>query len=335
MTDPIVRLLEQARADALRDVRPPGPDEVRRTVRRRRGIVAGIGTAVAVAGIAAAGALAVPPSPGAVAPGADSSAMPSQFPVMPEPDPATLQRMAVASAALGDWNTTPWVMATDGVVSADYQNFVNDIPAGTYDLHLYCVGEGKADVVVKADRAGDDKLAAGSVTCAADPKPARLTVRQPVHGYLRMYLSGDEKASGTSAFSFKFVRADPTATAGPDTTANAGGAAALLAGATPVTTERDKTVEKPLGAGNHLVSFACKGPGTLAFTVRSAGVLRDGTVATTGRTELAVDKACSSAENATVEVPITLPADSAITITAAADDAARDKAGWAYTIRPA
>ena len=36
MSDKTERMLEQARADAMRDVVPPGVDNVRRTVRRRR-----------------------------------------------------------------------------------------------------------------------------------------------------------------------------------------------------------------------------------------------------------------------------------------------------------
>ena len=335
MTDRIAQILDQARADALRDVRPPGSDEIRRTVRRRRGLLAGTGTAVAVAAVAVGGALAVPPGPGTSPPSAGSSPS-AGFPMMPEPDPAVLRRSELARAALGDPDVTPWVMATTGVVSADYANHVNDIPAGDYDLFVYCVGEGTVDTVVKAGNYGDEKLAAGSVTCAESPAPARLTVRQPVDGYLRVFLNGDSRASAGSAMAFKFVRVDPTVTAGADSTANAAGAAALLTGsATAMTTERDRTAEKPLAAGRYLIGFACKGPGKLAFTVRSAGVLRDGTVATNGRTELSVDRECTAAGRADPEVPVTLPAGSAITVTAAADDTARNRAGWAYTVRPA
>lgn len=336
MTDRIQQLLEEARTDAMRDVRPPGTDEVRRTVRRRRGSAAVTGAAAAVAAMAAGFALAAPPPAGDSSVAGEPSATASDFPVMPAPDAAVQQRMEAAWTALGDREATPWVMATNGGVTADYENHVNDIPAGTYDLLVNCVGAGTVDAVVKAGDAGDVKLAAGTVTCADQPTAARLTVNQPVDGYLRVFLSGDRQAADSAAFSFKFVRVEAAVTADPETTANAIAAAELLGeSATGVTTERDKTVEKPLPAGRYTVTFGCKGPGALAFTVRSAAVLRDGTVATDGRIEDSVDPVCSSVQNTSIGVPVTLPAGSAITITAAADPAARNKVGWAYTIKPA
>lgn len=335
MTDRIQRLLELARADALRDVRPPGTAEVRRTVRRRRGLAAGAGAATAVAAVAAASVLLTGPQPDGLPQAGPSTSAEVLFPdPLPSPGTETERRAAAAYAALGDREATPWVMATNGTVEPGYVNHVNDIPAGLYELAVFCVGEGTADVLVKASDAGDEKLAAGAVTCSADSQPARLTVRQPVDGYLRVFLSGDPAASAGSAFAFRFARTDPVATAGPDTSVNAAAAAEAVSG-TAVTTETDKTVEKPLRAGKYRVSFACRGAGKLTFTVRSAAVLRDGTVTTNGRVELTVDRKCTSAVTITPDVPVTLTADAAITITAAADDAARDRAGWAYTITPA
>jgi hypothetical protein len=343
MTDRTERLLEQARIDALRDVVPPGVDQVRRTVRRRRGAGAGAGVAVAVAAIASGIVLTGGRLPD-VAPLAGPSSAPASGPRtegVPHLNPTASERMAAASAALGDPDATPWVMATTGVVRPDYENHVNDIPAGDYQLFVYCVGEGTVDVVVKAGDHGDEKLAAGSVACSAKPAPGRLAVTQPFDGYLRVFLSGDARASAGSAFSFKFVRdAQRTQPAGRETIANASTAAMLLTNAgvphpTKVTTERDKTVEEPRQAGNYLVSFACAGPGRLSFVVRSARILRDGTVATNGRTETAVDHECTSAGKVTSDVAVSLPSGSALTITADVDDAARGRAGWAYAISPA
>jgi hypothetical protein len=73
----------------------------------------------------------------------------------------------------------------------------------------------------------------------------------------------------------------------------------------------------------------------MTFIIRSAKTLRDGTVATNGRTEETVHHECKPAGTFTKDVALSLSAGSAFTITAEADDAARGKAGWAYAIRPA
>jgi hypothetical protein len=342
MTDRVEATLARVRTDALQDVRPPGVDEVRRTV-RRRGVTAALCAAAGVTVITAAIAVAgqQPPistAPAGPSPNASSTRAPG---LAPTPNPTLVARMTAADHALGDPEKLPWVMATSGVVTPAYENHVNDVPADDYQLFVYCVGDGTADVVVKAGNHGNDKLAAGRVQCAAEPSPATLSVRQPVDGYLRVFLSGDDRASAGSAFAFKFVRtAELTGRAGPETTANASAAAQLLAGAgiadpKEVTTERTKTVDEPRPAGAYLLSFGCVGPGKVSFIVRTAKTLRDGTVATNGRTETAVTHECTSAGKLTKDVAISLPDGSAFTITAEVDEPARDRAGWAYAIRPA
>lgn len=195
MTNRTEELLRQARIEALREVRPPGVDAVRRTVHRRRGIAACVGAVVAAAAVACGIAVAGDWRTDPVLPATS---------VTPAPSASNLDE---ASAALGPADTTPWVMATAGAVQRSYENQVNDIPAGDYEMFVYCAGEGTVDVVVKADRAGDTKLAAGSVRCSGKPALLRLPVRQPFDGYLRVFLSGDARAAGQAAFSFKFVRA--------------------------------------------------------------------------------------------------------------------------------
>jgi hypothetical protein len=206
MIDETERLLRMAKQDALRDVVPPGADRVRQVVRRRRGIVAGTGAAVAAittaVAVAGGGSSAAPNMDGP----ADSSSAPTDgLPVIPEPDASTIARMDAAATAMG---TSPWVMATNGVVSADYQNDVNDIPAEDYRMFVYCVGEGTVRVTVKADDYARTKLAEGSATCSDGSKPAELKLTQPHDGYLHVFLSGDAKANAGAAFAFKFVRLD-------------------------------------------------------------------------------------------------------------------------------
>jgi hypothetical protein len=217
VSDRTERLLELARADALRDVVPPGVEQVRRTVRRRRRAVV-LTAAVGVAAAAAAGTLVMGQGGGSMPaggndgePGAQAGAAASgagtdpSLPVIPQPDPTQLARMEVASRALGDPDRTPWAMATADVVSSDYENHVNDIPEGDYRLSIFCVGEGSVHVVVKAENAGDKVLATGNAPCAETPTATTLKVRQPISGYLRFYLTGDARANAGAAFSFKFV----------------------------------------------------------------------------------------------------------------------------------
>jgi len=213
VSDRTERLLELARVDALRDVVPPGVEEVRRTVRRRRrGAV--VATAVGVVAATAAGTLVMGQRGGSMPAGGNDREPAAQasgespdptLPVIPQPDPTQLARMEVASTALGDPNRTPWAMATADVVRSDYENHVNDIPEGDYRLSIFCVGEGSVHVVVKAQNAGDKVLATGNAPCAETPTATTLNVRQPISGYLRFYLTGDARANAGAAFSFKFV----------------------------------------------------------------------------------------------------------------------------------
>ena len=342
MTDRVEQILTRVRTEALQDVRPPGVNEVRRTVRRRRAVTAGLAVAAAVTVISSGIALAGLRPPISTAPAAPTTSASDSAPELtPAPNPTVEARITAANRALGDPEKVPWVDATSGVVAPDYENHVNDMPADDYQLFVYCVGDGTVDVVVKAGRYGNDKLAAGAARCGAEPSPATLHVRQPVDGYLRVFLSGDDTASAGSAFAFKFVRtAELTDRAGPETTANASAAAQLLTGAgipdpTAVTAERTKTVEQARPAGDYLLSFGCVGPGKVSFTVRTAQTLGDGTVATNGQLEVSVTHECTPSGQLTKDAAIRLPAGSAFTITAEPDAVARARAGWAYTIRPA
>ncbi|UQU62426.1 hypothetical protein COUCH_25750 [Couchioplanes caeruleus] len=334
MSEHVDKLLTGLRTEALAEVKAPGAEQARRTVRRRRGIAASAGTVLAVTVILSGIALAGDRRPQDPAPLAPTTE-PSQ---LPEPDPQQLSRLDAANRALGDPDQQPWIMATAGVVTADYENHVNDVPADDYRLFVYCAGPGTVDVVVKAGDHGDDKLAAGTVACSDDPVPGQLALTQPVDGYLRVFLYGDAQAAGRAGFSFKFVRTaeikDPPSRA---SAANATTAAELLGGAgvAKVTTETDKTLDERRPAGRYLAGFACAGPGQLSFIIRSAKTLRDGTVATDGQTETAVTHVCTATGEATRDVPMSLPAGSAFTITAEADAAARNRAGWAYAFRPA
>ena len=203
----IERLLEQARADAMRDIVPPGAGRARRTVHRRRAIGAGVAVASVATGAVLVGH-AVSPVATTGRPADRPSAGPSGVDVMPPPDPNQDARMTRAGQALGDPNKAPWVMATAGIVSPGYEDDVNDIPGGKYRLYVYCVGAGKVGIVVKEGQYGDQRLAAGEATCDEQGRtPAILRIDHPYDGYVRVFLNGDASATDRAAFSFKFVRA--------------------------------------------------------------------------------------------------------------------------------
>jgi hypothetical protein len=340
MTDRFEKLFAELRADTVREIRPPGPHQVRRTVRRRQGIGASAGAVLAVGAIASGIALTGGHSPNAAPVSGPSEPPPSGLPFVdpiPSPGPEA-SRMDAAYAALDP--KLPDVMGTQGVVSGNYENDAVELPADDYELFVSCFGPGTADLVLKAGNRGDNKVLAGRVTCSEPAVPARFAFTQPVQSRMRLFLSADEQADGKAGFAFKFIRkADLPTPPAAASTANAKVAAQALAGAgvpdaKKVTTEANKTLDVPRRAGDYLASFACAGPGTVSFIIRSAPVLRDGTVATVNSTtHTAVSYECTAAGKVTKDVAMSLPAGSAFTITAEADAAARNKAGWAYSFR--
>ncbi|WP_305784539.1 hypothetical protein [Symbioplanes lichenis] len=327
MTDRLDEVLGRARASALAEVRPPGADQVRRTVRRRRGVAAVAGVTAAV--VLLAGGIALARGPQEPPPATPAPSDSEFFPPEPTIDPTTQARYDRASDALGDRRLEPNSDSTAGVVSGSFGSGTARLAPGEYRLYVFCFGEGSLDI--RVTHAGK-KLAAGTVPCAEEGGSLQLAVHQESDQGPDLELSGDERADGKAAFSYKFVNErDIKASAGAETKANAEAAAAALGVTGKVTTEDDKTVDKAVGeAGDYAVRMVCAGPGRLSFIVRSGATLRDGTVATNGRTESAQTVACSDSRPVTVDVA--LGGKSGISITAEADDAARNRAGWSYSI---
>ncbi|WP_212996487.1 hypothetical protein [Winogradskya consettensis] len=341
MTDRTELLLAEARTQAMREVFPPGADQVRRTVRRRQGIAAGLGVVLAIAAITSGIALVNDRHPATNAPPAAPSSGPSEnLDVFPTPDPTAEARISAADDALGDPDKQPWVVATSGVVTADYENAAMDLAADDYQFYLYCVGEGTVDIVLKDGQYGDKKMAAGTATCSDNPEPAILPFTQPAANRSRVFLSGDARAAEKASFSFKIVRTSEIVTeASQESKTNATAAAALLDGSglpepAKMTTEQDKTADVTKPAGNYRVTVSCHGPGKVSFLVRTGKTLRDGTVATNGQTEGTVTHECKGDGEFSSFASITLAAGSGLSITAQADSAARNKAGWAYLVIP-
>jgi hypothetical protein len=216
MTDQIEQLFRDLRTETLPKILAPGPGAARATVRRRREVRAAAGSVLAVTVIAvgigvvrdedrdAPGVDATSVRP--VSPSSSSGEEPSRF--SPPPDPSGDSRYQAASQALGDPNQHPWVMATAAIMQGgDYENDINDIGEGKYQLIMYCIGTGKLSVQIKADQYGNKVLATGEVPCNEKATAGKLDVTQPHTGYLRLFAHARNGADG-SAISFKFVRAD-------------------------------------------------------------------------------------------------------------------------------
>jgi hypothetical protein len=224
MTDQLKTLFEDLRAHTLTEIVAPGAPKVRATVRRRRGTAVAAGAGFAVATVAIGVGVGLYPGDGG---GDHSAAAPDEGPspvpsgggpvVMPDPTGPEYDLAEAAGNLLADRSRTPTsINATNGVVSATYENHMNDMPADTYAFRFFCVGTGKVDVVVKQGDEGDTVLGQGSATCAAtSPSPLELTINQPTYGYLRIYAAGDAAANERAGFAFEFLSKTGKTTFGP------------------------------------------------------------------------------------------------------------------------
>jgi hypothetical protein len=204
VTDQIEQLFSELRNETLPSIIAPGPGAARATVRRKREIRVAAGCVLAVAVAAAGIGTARHHDVGSAA--ATSSSGPPI--TIPEPDPVLVARAKTAGNALGDPDRHPWVMATSTTIDqTDYENDINDIGAGKYQLVLFCAGPGRLRIQIKADEYGNEVLATGTVPCSEKPVATRLSVTQPNTGYLRLFAHAEDGAAGAVALSFKFVRA--------------------------------------------------------------------------------------------------------------------------------
>jgi hypothetical protein len=218
MTDELEKLFKELRARTLSEIVAPGTPPIR-AAHRRRTVAVAAGTGVAVAAVLVGAGVGLHPRAGgdytAGAPAeAPSSAEPS---LIPEPSRPADDPAQAAGDLLADRDKTPTsISATTGVVTPSYEDDLNDMPADTYAFHLFCVGAGKVDVVVKQGDSGNTVLGHGKAVCAAhDPAPLRLTIRQPTYGYLRVFAAGDTQSNGRAGFAFEFLSKTGKTTFGP------------------------------------------------------------------------------------------------------------------------
>lgn len=143
-------------------------------------------------------------------------------------------------------------------------------------------------------------------------------------------LSGDDSPGADG-------RTDQQLLPAPESSWNAARAGAVLeAGGrlspTLVTTEQVLTTVDLTGPGDFAFVLVCAGPGTLTLTVRTAGT---GDPESAGTTVVVRQVECHDAGPRLDPADLlTLPENAGLEITAVPDDAARNRAGWAYHLGP-
>jgi hypothetical protein len=207
MTDELETLFKDLRTRTLGEIVPPGAPKARATVRRRRGVAVSAGAGVTVAAILVGAGIGLYPGDGEGYVAGDTAPSSSGPPVMPNPTGPEYDRAQTAGELLADRSRTPTsINATEGVVTSDYENHLNDMPADTYAFRFFCVGPGTVSVVVKQGDSGNTVLGQGTATCAVgDPAPLQLTIRQPAYGYLRIFAAGDPQSNDRAGFAFEFL----------------------------------------------------------------------------------------------------------------------------------
>lgn len=332
MPDHIEELFADLRVATLPQVQPPGIDAVRRTTRRRR-----------TTRTAAAAAVALAVTSGLVVAG-----LPQRGGHRTAPAERVRDLIGTAQRALSSQRPGPAGPPQGGPVTAAGRLTFADQRAGSYTLTLACAGPGQVAVEARVVRGGDSAVLGGSVvSCAAAPRAMVLTFRLPVTGSIVVALAGDAAAAGSAGFALVLDAGDEAdggdgAPAAPESAWNAARAADVLAasgqaGATQVTTEQVHTAMHYTGPGaarpgDYELALVCAGPGTLTVTVRTVST-GGGEITDTGPTVLDRQVACRDEDPRLAETDLlTLPKNFGFVITAVPDNAARNRAGWAYQL---
>jgi hypothetical protein len=263
----------ELRADAIRQVRPPGVERVRRTVRRRR-------TAVVVF----AGVLLVMLGGTVVLLG---------FPTRPtvpadaDGDPLTMTELdrltGLADRAVTASNPGPAVFSRRGPV-AGVMTATEQVYLGEINLQIACAGSGSVTLLVRgtpgteSGKTGRTEVARLTARCSAEPLPEGTTFVLGSFLDITVEVVDAGSARGRAGFAYR-------ATSDTGRPAAAGGEASdpqsalrlprgLPAGSAwafggDATDRRHHTGWQPL-EGDLLLAVACAGTGTLHVTIRQA-----------------------------------------------------------------
>jgi len=308
MPDQLDELFADLRAETITQVRPPGVAAAHRTVRRRR--VVALSAVVATVALVAGGVqLAFGGARAPVATPSDSLS----------PQQRAERALAAATAKPGQ----TWA----GVVSEPTWISPRTVETGAYRLYVACAGPGSIGLEIRAD---GRSLSGENVSCGDNPIAEEIPLAVTQRTSYVLVLNGTDEP----AYAIKLIRNEGTLGDAPTPTEesafNAGLAGDLLtAGGEPhlVTTETRRVIKAgTFGKGELLVSYACAGPGKIAFSIVTTPV---GPGTPTQSDDLLE---CSDLGSVRGNVPTPLDGRSTVTITATPDTAATNHAGWAYLI---
>ncbi|MFI7598367.1 hypothetical protein [Actinoplanes sp. NPDC049681] len=328
MPDQFESLFAGLRTETLPQVRPPGIAAAHRTVRRRR-TTRSVATATAVIAVAGTFAAAGLPDRG----DRDDSA-------------ERIDRLVVAAQrAVGQQTARQNGLPAEGPVAARTSQQFAGLTAGSYTLVLACGGVGVLTLAVRlAGDAAPTDLGGQVVSCAARPKAASMQFRLPADGTVAVSLQGDDQAAGHAGYSLVVTRtgaADQSAPVDPESSWNAGRAAAVLSSGgryqpERMTTERlTQTGQAVRQAGEYEVRMACAGPGAVDVRLQQVAV-HDGRIGGTGSVVWDEQVECTDVDPRAADgsTTVVLPDNAALAVTVIPDQAARNRAGFAYVLAP-
>jgi hypothetical protein len=263
-------LFADLRAEAIRRVRPPGADRVRRTVRRRRAIT-----------VAVAGVLLVMLGGTVVLLG-----FPARPTVPASRDPLTeaeLDRLTgVADRAVTASNPGPAVFSrrgpVDGLFDATEQIFLGEI-----NLQVACAGTGSVTLLVRGNPGPESgtterpELARLTAPCSAEPLPAGTSFVLGQFLNLTVELVDAGSARGRAGFAYRATSDTGEPESRSSDSNNPTSALGLPEELPPGSgwgggvdvTGRSSTDWQPL-KGHFRLALACAGTGSLHVTVRLA-----------------------------------------------------------------
>jgi hypothetical protein len=262
-------LFAELRADTMGQLRPPGADRVRRTVRRRRTTTAAFaGVLLVVLG----GTVAL-------------LGFPSRHPAPATADTlsqAELDRLTgVADQAVQAGNPGPAVFARRGpvlgLISATEQIYLGEI-----ELQVACAGTGSVTLLVRgrpsAESGSTERAEVARLTarCSAEPVPAGTTFVLGQYLDITVELVDADSARGRAGFAYRATSdtgqpvprdgSDPTGALRLPEPLPAGSA---WGGSGNATDQGAGTGWEPLD-GDFRLAVACAGTGTLRILVRQA-----------------------------------------------------------------
>jgi hypothetical protein len=333
--DQLEKLFTDLRAGVLPEVRPPGTAAARHTVRRRRTtrtVVAAATAALAVTG----GVVAI------------------NLPRTPERQESPADLTGSARLALDSQLPKLTGRLRTGAVEAEGRLTFPDLAAGGYTLAVTCAGAGSVRIDAELVRSAEETAVLGGqiVSCAHDALVSVMTFRLPDRGPVVITAEGDGSAAGHSAYALELgdgdgsgdyqpegALYDPDAVPSDESSWNAGRATAVFpqggAGAPVQVTTEQLRGEEATGysrTGDFELQVVCSGPGNLTMTV--GAVPPGGDLTADSQALVTAEVPCNVDPATSLNDILSLPKGTTLLIVTVPDQAAWNRAGWAYRVTP-